>query len=143
MSIEADCPVCDGQGYIDETAPPSHSCDVIGKKCLRCSGLGSVEVEITCSVCDNGVTEDGIGYCSQKCFEQDFDSAFNRKLERVLRLFESQAKLCRDLEQRYSPGGVEASWTHAVSLACAYQWQAEQLEKILAELKSESTAKVA
>jgi hypothetical protein len=102
-----------------------------------------MSIEIKCSVCENRVTADGIRYCSQECLDEDFDDGFERKLERVLRPFERQAELCRLLELRYSPGGEDASYEHARSLVFVYRFQAEKLEKILADLKGENRSKVA
>ena len=147
MSIEADCPVCDSQGYIDETAPPSHNCDVIGKKCLRCSGSGSVEVEITCSVCDNGVIEEGVGFCSEKCYKADIGRQVDKALVLIILKLQLTAGGLRINEQDYAKEAaslpdllkrtsMEEEW-HAIArtarnMCCGH---AETLEKIIAQLK--------
>lgn len=144
MSIEAQCPVCDGQSYIDETAPPSHNCDIIGKKCIRCSGSGSVEVEITCSVCDNGVVGDddvgGIGFCSEKCYKADIRRRVDKALEPITDRLEILSGSWRELQREYAVKGQYYLEPGAAAKSNIYRLHAHDLEKILAELKGEDHA---
>ena len=149
MSIEANCPVCDGHGEIYETAPRYHNCDVIGSRCIRCSGKGSVEVEVECAVCDNGVIrEGGIGFCSQKCLDAEYREARSREMKRIIHELEITAGGLRYNERDYTKEAEEypnscmerteyqiEERAIARTAATMCRLHAESLEKILASLK--------